>query len=160
MLGWLLERLEHGVERRGGEHVHLVDHVYLVAPARRRVLGRVQQLPHLVDARVGGRVDLQQVHESTRVDLYAGAAFAAGLGRNPGFAVQALGENARQRRLADAAGAGEQVGVVQAVLLQRVAQRPHYVLLPDQAAEIARPPFAGKNLIAHCVDSSSPPPGA
>src|SRR3989304_1940705 len=31
----------------------------------------------------------------------------------------------------------------------RVAQRLHHVLLPDQAGEIARPPFAGEDLVAH-----------
>ena len=149
VLGRLLERLQHRVEGMAGELVHLVDDVDLEAPARRRVLGRLQQLAHLLDARVGGGIDLQQVDEAAGVDLDAGRALAAGLCRHACFAVEALGKDARQRRLADAARAGEQVGVMQAVLLERVTQCPHDVLLPYQAAEIPRPPLAGKYLIAH-----------
>ena len=55
-----------------------------------------------------------------------------GCARDPGLAVQALRQDARERRLADAARAGEQVGVVQPLLLERVPQRAHDVLLPDQ----------------------------
>ena len=40
----LFERLEQRVERRGGEHVHLVDDVDLVATARRRVVQTADDL--------------------------------------------------------------------------------------------------------------------
>jgi hypothetical protein len=36
-------------------------------------------------------------------------------------------------------------------LLERVPQRPHDVLLPNEAAEIPRPPLARKYLIAHAI---------
>ena len=51
------------------------------------------------------------------------------------LAVQAGGEDLRHRRLARAARADEQVGVVDLVLLDRVAQRAHDVLLPDDLVE-------------------------
>ena len=89
--------------------------------------------------------------KAARVDLGAGAALAAGLGRDAGLAVEALGEDARERGLAHAARAGEQVRMVQPLLAQRVAQRLHHVLLPDQAGEIARPPLAGEDLVAHAA---------
>src|SRR5262249_12675646 len=69
--------------------------------------------------------------------------------RDAGLAVQALCEDAGERRLAHAARAGKKIGVVKALLLQRVAQRLDHVLLPHQAREIARPPLAGEDLIAH-----------
>ena len=39
--------------------------------------------------------------------------------------------------------------MMQALLLQRVAQRAHHVLLADEALEVPRPPFPRKYLIAH-----------
>ena len=71
MLGRLLQRLQHRVERVPGELVHLVDHVDLEAPARRRVLRGLEQLAHLVDLGVGRGVDLEQVDETPGVDLDA-----------------------------------------------------------------------------------------
>ena len=72
-----------------------------------------------------------------------------GVAVTPVLAVEALGEDARERRLADAARAGEQVGVVQAAARQRVGERRDDVLLPDQLAERAGPPLAGEDLVAH-----------
>ena len=42
----------------------------------------------------------------------------------PVSAIERLGENARDRGLADAAGACKQIGMVQSLLLQRVDKRP------------------------------------
>ena len=96
------------------QHVHFVDQVDLVAAARRRVLHVVEQLARVVDLGARGRVDLDQVDEAALVDLAAGAALAAGLRADARLAVQRLGEDARDRRLADAARAGEQERVVDA----------------------------------------------
>ena len=149
MLRRLLEGLQHGVERRGRQHVHFVDHVDLVTRPGRRVLRGVEQLAHLVHAGVGRGIDLEQVDEAAGIDLRAGAALPAGLRGHALLAVQAFRQNARQRRLAHATGPGEEVGVMQALLLQRVGQRPHDVLLPNEAGEVARPPLAGEHLIGH-----------
>jgi hypothetical protein len=111
----LLERLEQRVERRLAEHVHLVDEVHLVAAARRRVLGVVDEVAHVVDAGMRGGVDLEQVHEAALVDLPARRALAARRGADALFAVEALGDDARERGLADAARAGQQDRRVQLV---------------------------------------------
>src|SRR5574337_290854 len=65
------------------------------------------------------------------------------------LAVERFGEDARYRRLADAVGADEQVGVVDPSRVQRVGQRAHHVLLSDQFGEPARAPLAGEYLIGH-----------
>ena len=116
----LLERLQQRVERVRREHVHFVDQVDLVAAARRRVLHVVEQLARVVDLGARGRVHFEQVDEAARVDVAAGAALAAGLRRHALLAVQRLGEDARDRGLADAARAGEQERVVDAARVERV----------------------------------------
>ena len=139
----LLERLQHRVERVRRQHVDLVDHVDLVASRDRRVDRVVQQLRHLVDAAIRSRVEFQIIREAPLVDLAARPALSAGLSRNARLAVQRLGEDPGDRGLADAACAGEQVGVMQTTGLQRMSQRPDDVLLPDQRREVARPPLPG-----------------
>ena len=145
----LFQRLEHGVERMPGQHVDFVDHVDLEAARARRVDGLLEQLGHFLDATVRGRVQFEVVDETAGIDLGAGATDAAGLGGDAGFAVERLGQDARQRGLAHASGAGEQPGVVQSLGVQRVRERAHHVILSHEGIERSRPPLAGQYQISH-----------
>ena len=60
-LGRLLERLQQRVEGLAGDLVRFVDDEDLVAVARRPVAHVLPQLAHLVDAAIGGGVDLDHV---------------------------------------------------------------------------------------------------
>jgi hypothetical protein len=162
VVGRLLERLQHRVEGGVRQHVHFVDHVDLEAPDDRLVDRLVQQLRNLLDTAVGRGVQLHVVDEAAGVDVAAGVADAAGLGRDATRAVrpnavQALGQDARHRRLAHAARAGEQVGVMQAALRQRIGQRLHDMLLADKLLETLRTVFAGQDLVTHDGDSMGRP---
>ena len=77
VLGRLLERLQHRVERGLRQHVHFVDQVDLVAADRRRVARVVEDLAHVVDAGVRRGVELEQVDEAAGVDVDARGADAA-----------------------------------------------------------------------------------
>jgi len=140
VLGRLFQRLEQGVEGVLGELVRLVNHEDLEAADRGLVGCPLDQLADLVDAAVGGRVQLHIVDVAVGVDFAAGGAHPARVGGDAPLpigagAVQALGQDARNGRLADAARAGEQVGMVQALLFEGVGQRADDVLLPDQRFE-------------------------
>ena len=74
VLGRLLERLQHRVERGLRQHVHFVDQVDLVAADRRRVARVVEDLAHVVDAGVRRGVELEQVDEAAGVDRRVHAA--------------------------------------------------------------------------------------
>ena len=149
VLGRLLERLQHRVERGLGQHVHFVDQVDLVAADGRRVARVVENLPHVVDAGVGRGVELEQVDEAPGVDLGARRADAARRGGDARHAIEALGEDARDRGLAHPAGAGQQVRVVNAAARQRIGERRHHVLLAGQLRERHRPPLAREDLVTH-----------
>ncbi len=145
----LFERLEHRVERVVREHVHFVDHIDLEARIDRRVHRAFQQRRHLVDAAIARRIHLEIIDEAPFIDLPARAAHAARRGGHARFAVERLREDARERRLADAARAREQVGVMQAAAVECVRERTNDVLLADERREGFRPPFACENLIGH-----------
>ena len=129
--------------------MYFVDQVHLVATACRRVLDIVEQVTGVVDLGFGRRVDFDQVDETTLIDLHAGAALAAGLRRHPFFTVERLGQDARNRRLADAARSGEQVGMMQAARIQGIDQGLEHVLLADGICKVFGPPLAGQDEIAH-----------
>ncbi len=145
----LFEGLEQRIERVRREHVYFVDQVDLVASAARRVLHVVQQFARVLDLGAACGVHLDQIDEAPLVDLPADRTLPAGCGTDARLAVQALGDDPRDRRLADAAGTGEQIGMVQALIVQRVDQGLEHMRLADHFAERARTPFTCKNLITH-----------
>ena len=67
----------------------------------------MMMLADLVDLRVGGGVDLEDVDVAALGDLDAGVADAARIGGRPLTQFSAARQDARGRRLADAARAGE-----------------------------------------------------
>ena len=136
----LLDELEQRVEARGRDHVGLVDDVDLVARRRRREHGPLAQVAGVLDAAVAGSVELDDVEGAGPVRREVGAALADAARIRGGalLAVQRAGEDAGRRGLAAAAGAGEQVGVVHAVVLEGPAQRAGDVVLADDVVELRR----------------------
>ena len=132
-----------------GEHVHLVDEVHLAAAACRRVLHVVEQFTRVVHLGARSGVDLEQVDEPAGVDVPAGAALAAGLRRDAPLAVERLGEDAGDGRLADAAGARKQERVMDAARVERVGEGATHVVLADELVEAARAPLAGEDEVTH-----------
>jgi hypothetical protein len=74
-----LQGLEQGVEGGGGEHVALVHHVDLPAGLDRGEARPFDQLPDVVDAGVGGGVDLDHIEGVAGGDVEAQLAASAGL---------------------------------------------------------------------------------
>ena len=84
----------------------------------------------------------------------------SGVGVGPLRAVQRLGEDARERRLAGAARAREQVGLAHLPCLDRVPQRPDDRLLAHDLVEVLRPVLAverGHGGAADCTPLGEPP---
>ena len=144
MLGRLFERLEERVERLLREHVDFVDDVNLEPRAAGPHGDVLAELADFVDAAVAGAVDLEHVDVVAGGDALADLALAAGRGRRAAFAVEALGENAGGGGLAHAAGAGEQIGVPDAVAGDGALQRLGDVLLADQLVEPSAADSAGR----------------
>ena len=128
----------------------LVDDEDLVPVAHRHDAEAFDDdLADLLDLRVGGRVDLEDVDVAPLRNLDAGVALAAWIGRRPLHAVQGARQDARGRRLADAAGSGEHESLREPVAGQRVAERTRHRLLPDDIVEALRPPLPRHHLVGH-----------
>ena len=134
---WLFNDLQQGVEACRGDHMGLIDDEDLVAVAGRRERCALAQVAGVIDATVAGRVDLDDIQRTWSAIGQVHAAWA-GAARNRSrtlFAVQAAGQDAGRGRLAAAARAGEQVRMVDAILLQSRHQGRSNVLLPDDVAK-------------------------
>ena len=133
----LLHELEERVEALRRHHVRLIEDEDLVAVARRRVHGALAQIAGVIDTVVAGRVDLHDVQRAGAAvgQVAAALALPARGGRGPLRAVEAAGQDPGGRRLAAAAGAGEQEGMVDAPGIDRGGQRGGHMLLSDDLCE-------------------------
>jgi hypothetical protein len=84
-------------------------------------------------------------------DFAAGIACAVRLGGRTLGAIERFGEDARRGGLADAAHAGENIRVRDAVRLNRVRKRPRHVLLADNLSKRLRAIFSGDDFVAHSI---------
>ena len=147
VLGRLLKYFQQGVERRGGEHVHLVDDVHALFYRRGREHCLLPQGADVVDAVVGRGVQLHNVEHGAVRDAAARRAHPAGVAVDLVLAVDRLGEDARAGGFARAARADEDICVRQAPGLHLVFQRLGNMLLSDDLVKGLRPPFAVQRLI-------------
>ena len=134
----LLERLQERVPRRGREHVRLVEDVDAAAAPHRRQGHVLAELADVVDRVVRGRVHLHDVERGAVHDRPARRIVGREVDARTPLAVQRAGQQLGHRGLACAARADEQVGVMDLVELDRVAQCADDVLLADHLVESAR----------------------
>ncbi len=153
----LLEGLEQRVEGRLREHVDLVDDVDLAPGRVRQVVDLVAERADVVDGVVARAVDLDHVDGPTGADPHALRALVAGLGRGPALADQALGEDPRRGRLAEAPDAAKQVGVMDPVGPDRVLERARDVLLADHVGEALRSILARECEVGHGAGTIADP---
>ena len=147
-LGRLLERLEERVPGVLRDLVRLVEDVDLPPQVGRGVGEPLAQLAHGLDPAIGGRVDLDQVQRPALADRDARRAAVAGVRvRLEIRAVDRLGQDPGERRLAGAAWTGEQDGVRDAPGRHGVAQRGDDRLLADDLGERLGPPAAVERLV-------------
>ena len=147
----LFQRLEQGIERALGQHVHLIDHIDLVARLNRAIAHTVQKIAHIIDASAAGGIQLQHIHVPTIDDGAAMAALGGQIhtGAMLRFAVeiQGPGQEPRRRGLTDPAHAGQHKGMGYAPRRKSIGQGADHGLLANQILKGARPIFAGQDLI-------------
>jgi hypothetical protein len=148
----LFERLEQGVERIAAEHVNFVDDVDLVARRNGSIAHRLDDLAHVVDAGVAGRVHLDHVDMAPFGNRTARLALAARVDRRAALpigadAVERLGDQARGAGLAHPAHAGHQKGMGQTVAPDGIGQGLDHGFLPDQRREGLRAILARQHAI-------------
>ena len=148
----LLDQLQQRVPGGVGELVRLVEDVDLVAPLGRLEDDALADLADVVDAALRRRVHLDDVERGAVRDRDARVARLVGVRRRALRAVQRLREDARQRRLARAARAGEEVRLTHLAGGDRVLQRADDRLLADDLVEVLRPVLAVER--GHRSDSS------
>ena len=109
MLRRLLNDLQQRIEGRNGEHVDLVDDVHALFHLAGSIDGIITQVADIVNAVVGGGVDLQNVHTGSGIDGPACLTDVAGVAVMGIEAVDRLRQNLGAAGLTRTARAGKQV---------------------------------------------------
>ena len=111
MLRRLLQYFEERIERRGGEHMHLVDDVHALFHGGGRKHRFLAQGAHIVNAVIRCGVKLHHVHHGALAYAAAGGAHAAGIAVYRVLAVDGPGKYSRAGGLAGAAGTDKEIGM-------------------------------------------------
>jgi len=129
--------------------VHFVDDVDLAAAGGGQVLGVLADLAHGLDAVVGRAVDLDHVDARAGGDLLAARAGVAGahfgIGDRELLAAENLGEDARDRGLADPTRSRKEVRLMNPIGSDRIGESPYDVGLADDVSELSGSPFSSQN---------------
>ncbi len=151
----LLERLEQHVPAFL-DPLHLVHDVDLAVEVRRGGQCARQELAHVVDPVVRGGVHLDHIERPALADRDAGLAPITRFAVAEVRAVERLGDDPRQRRLARAAGPDEQEGMGDLVQSDRVPEGVDHGLLTDDLAERLGAPAAVEGLVRSCRAHGAP----
>ena len=143
----LFQRLQQRIEGVLRQHVHFVDDVDLVARLDRRIAHALDDLAHVVDAGIGGGVHLDHVDMARFENGRAVGRHFRHVDRGPARIVEGAGDEPRGRRLADAAHAGQHIGLGDAPGREGIGQGAHHRFLADQVGEGLRAVFAGEDAI-------------
>jgi hypothetical protein len=137
----LLDELEQRVEPLRRNHVGLIDDVDLVAAADGSEERPLAQIAGVVDTTVAGRIDLDDVDAAGAApgEVSTALAFAARIGDRGLLAVECPRQDACARCLAAATGTGEQIGVIDPVGREGMAQGLGHMVLADHLGERLRP---------------------
>ena len=154
VLGRLLQRFKQGVERAGGEHMHLVDDIHAVAQLRGAIDDLVANIADIVYTVVGGGIHFQNVGRATRINAAAGGANATRAGLSGVLTVDRLGKDLSAGGLARSARAAEQVGMGELPCRTFILQDGRDMVLSHDLIKIARPPLAVECLV-HSLRFSS-----
>ena len=128
--------------------MHFVDDEDLERAVARGVLAFVADTLGVLDAAVGGGVDLDHVEAVTLLDRQADRVIEGEVGLGTAGAVQGLGQDTGGGRLAGATRSDEEIGMGHALGLERIAEGPDDVLLPDEFVEATGTPAARDDLEA------------
>ena len=153
--GRLLERLQQSVLSSGGQHVDLVEQVHL-GPPRGTQGNLAQQVSHVIDLVVGGRVQLVEIEGGAGLDGAAGLALTARFSVDRAHTVKDLGQDPGRCGLTGAPGAAKQVGVEHPVLAYRVGERGNHMLLSPDLGEPTGPVAPVEGRVLHASASLLP----
>ena len=151
----LFQRLQQGVEGLVRQHVHLVEHIDLVARLDGGVADAFDDVADAFDAGVAGGVHLNHIHVLAGHDGGVVPTLAGQHQRRPVdfvcLIIQGTGQQAGGGGLADAPHPGQHEGVGDAARGEGVGQGPDHGLLADQVLEGARPVFPRQHRIGLAV---------
>ena len=140
--GGLLQDLQQGVEGRGGQHMDLVHDVHPLPHGGGGVHRLVPQGADLVHAVVGGGVQFQYIQNGAVFNAQAGGALVAGVAVHRSLTVHRPGQDLGAGGLAGAPGAGEEIGVGEAVSRHLLLEGVGNMALPHHIVKGAGPPLA------------------
>ena len=148
-----LQGLKQRVEGSYGKHMDLIDDIDPVTALCGRILNLFPDIPDILHAVVGGRVNLHHIHGGTRENGPAGGTFIAGTSIQRMLAVHRPGKDLGDTGLSGTPCAAEKVRVACPAGNNLVFQRLYNGVLAFYVLKGNRTPFAVQCRIGHIFRS-------
>ena len=129
--------------------MHLIDEVNLKATTGRRILHVIENFAGIFNLGTRGGIHFDQINKATLTDFLAAVTFATWLRGNTLLTVQTLGQNTGDGGFTHPPCTGEQIRMVQALIIKGVDKGAHDMLLPYHVLEKLWTPFTRQYLITH-----------
>ena len=157
MLGRFFQRFKQGIEGIGGQHMHFVDDIDLIARTGGAVMHAFDNLADIANPGAAGSIHFHHINVAAFGDGNAGFAHTAGFYRRATFsiwpdAIHAFGDDPRGGGFADPAHTRHHKSMRNPVGFKRVFQRAYHRFLADKIGEGCRAVLTCQNLIRRfCV---------
>ena len=127
-----------------GKHMHFVNQIDFIASFHRRIGHVIKQIARIIHAGARGGIYFNQIGKTSTINFQAMFAAPAGMAAHALFkTIQRFGKDARNRGFAHAAGAGKEIGMMEAIIIQCISQCFCHMLLANQFVKIFRSPLPG-----------------
>ena len=143
---WLFQCLEQGIKGFVGQHVCFIKHVNLVLTRGGRHHNLFTQVTDAVNTTIRGRIDLDDIERVARGNLTALLAFVARFPINRMSTIDGFSQETGSTRLTGSSRAGEEIGMCEVTITERVFERANDRFLPNEVTESLRTPFAVERL--------------
>ena len=146
-IAWrLLQGLEQGIKGFGGQHVRFVKHINLVLTRGGRHHDLFAQVTDAVNTTIGSGINLDDIERVASGNLTALLALVAGFPIDWMTTIDGFSQETGSTRLAGSSRAGEEIGMCEVTITERVFERANDRFLPNEVTESLRTPFAVERL--------------
>jgi hypothetical protein len=140
-----LQSFQKGIEGLVSEHVYFIDDVNLEFILSGKIPDILPELSNLINAPVGGPVNLYHIHRNTRADFLAEGTAIARLRGRPVLAIEGFGQNPGHRSFTHPARASKKVSVRYPLPSDGILQGLSDGFLPDNFLKGLRSPFSSQD---------------
>jgi len=141
--------LEQGIKRTSRKHMHLIDDIYFVPSLCRAIRNLFPNLSNIIHTVIGGSIDLDHIHGSTRLNGFAHLTFITRTSIHRMLTVDCFCQDLGYRCFTGTPCSAKKICMSDTVCVNLIGKRGHNVILPFDVFKIIGPELSVQGSITH-----------